>query len=518
MKCASSGSKWEPILGYSRAVRTGNVIAVTGCVGVNADGTYTPSVVHPSNYRVEGFVEGTSVAELATLGVPVVADIGSGLIDANCPWLGGPPPAWLAGEPAARQTLDDGAALVTFSGDKLLGGPQAGIIAGDAELVRACAAHPLARALRPGAHVLLAAAGAWRSPTSTAGRARPRSRSGRWSPTPSTTWRTRAATIVAAAGVGEVGRPARPSPAPAARPAPPSPRSASAFPATTSPRCGRARPPVVARTRDGPTVLDLRTVRPGRRRAPSRRGAAHMRVVATAGHVDHGKSSLVQALTGTNPDRLEEERRRGLTIDLGFAHTTLPNGDGISFVDVPGHVRFLRNMLAGVGGVDACLFVVAATEGWKPQSEEHLRILELVGLRPRRGRAHQGRRGRRRVARHCRSWTSRDPLAGTFLADAPIVRRQRDHRRRARRASATRSTALRRTARRRRPTAAGRGCGSTGCSPPRAAAPSSPARSPAARCSADDQVHAGGRPVRVRAIQSHGDAPRPHRARAIAWR
>ena len=106
-----------------------------------------------------------------------------------------------------------------------------------------------------------------------------------------------------------------------------------------------------------------------------------MRVVATAGHVDHGKSSLVLALTGTDPDRFEEEKRRGLTIDLGFAHATLPSGEEVSFVDVPGHVRFLRNMLAGVGGVDACLFVVAATEGWKPQSEEHLRILELLGLR-----------------------------------------------------------------------------------------------------------------------------------------
>jgi selenocysteine-specific elongation factor len=105
-----------------------------------------------------------------------------------------------------------------------------------------------------------------------------------------------------------------------------------------------------------------------------------LRVVATAGHVDHGKSSLVLALTGTDPDRFEEEKRRGLTIDLGFAHTTLPSGQGISFVDVPGHVRFLRNMLAGVGAVDACLFVVSATEGWKPQSEEHLRILELLAI------------------------------------------------------------------------------------------------------------------------------------------
>lgn len=105
-----------------------------------------------------------------------------------------------------------------------------------------------------------------------------------------------------------------------------------------------------------------------------------MTVIATAGHVDHGKSSLVQSLTGTDPDRLEEEKRRGLTIDLGFAHMVLPSGAELSFIDVPGHVKFLRNMLAGVGGVTACVFVVAATEGWKPQSEEHLRILELLGI------------------------------------------------------------------------------------------------------------------------------------------
>ena len=106
-----------------------------------------------------------------------------------------------------------------------------------------------------------------------------------------------------------------------------------------------------------------------------------MHVVATAGHVDHGKSTLVQALTGTDPDRFAEEKARGLTIDLGFAMTTLPSGVTLSLVDVPGHVRFIKNMLAGVGAVDACLFVVAATEGWKPQSEEHLRILELLGVR-----------------------------------------------------------------------------------------------------------------------------------------
>jgi L-seryl-tRNA(Ser) seleniumtransferase len=112
--------------------------------------------VHPSNFRVEGFVEETSIADLATLDVPVVADIGSGLVDATCPWLPGAPPAWLAGEPAAVQAIADGADLITFSGDKLLGGPQAGIIAGRADLVDQCLRHPLARALRPGGLVLTA--------------------------------------------------------------------------------------------------------------------------------------------------------------------------------------------------------------------------------------------------------------------------------------------------------------------------------------------------------------------------
>ena len=110
--------------------------------------------VHPSNYRVDGFIEETSIADLATLDVPVMADIGSGLLDANVPWLKGAPPAWLHGEPAAVQAIDDGADIITFSGDKLLGGPQAGIIAGRADLIAQCKRHPLARALRPGGLVL----------------------------------------------------------------------------------------------------------------------------------------------------------------------------------------------------------------------------------------------------------------------------------------------------------------------------------------------------------------------------
>ena len=112
--------------------------------------------VHPSNYRVSGFVEDTPVAELATLSVPVAVDIGSGLIDNTCPWLESRAPSWLSNEPAARQTIKDGAAIVMFSGDKLFGGPQCGVIAGRADLIEACAQHPLARALRPGSTTMFA--------------------------------------------------------------------------------------------------------------------------------------------------------------------------------------------------------------------------------------------------------------------------------------------------------------------------------------------------------------------------
>jgi len=105
-----------------------------------------------------------------------------------------------------------------------------------------------------------------------------------------------------------------------------------------------------------------------------------MRVVGTAGHVDHGKSTLVEAITGTHPDRLKEERDREMTIDLGFAWLQLPSGVDIGIVDVPGHRDFIENMLAGVGGIDAALFVVAADEGVMPQTREHLAILNLLQI------------------------------------------------------------------------------------------------------------------------------------------
>jgi len=220
--------------------------------------------VHPSNYRVEGFVEDTSVRELATLGVPVVADIGSGLVDATCPWLPGPPPTWLSGEPAAVQTLADGAALVTFSGDKLFGGPQAGIIAGRADLVERCERHPLARALRPGGLVLAAlqdTALAYldkRAATDIAF----------WAmvATPVSTLRDRADAVVdAIAGSHPTAR----SVAMDALP------GAGSAPGVTMPSYGleiegdllttlrHHEPPVIARSRDDRTMLDLRSVAPG---------------------------------------------------------------------------------------------------------------------------------------------------------------------------------------------------------------------------------------------------------------
>src|SRR6201992_4218741 len=103
-------------------------------------------------------------------------------------------------------------------------------------------------------------------------------------------------------------------------------------------------------------------------------------ILATAGHIDHGKTSLVRALTGVDADRLPEEKRRGLTIDLGFAYTTLPDGHELGFVDVPGHERFLPNMLAGVLSIDRVLLIVAADDGPRPQTLEHLDVLELIGV------------------------------------------------------------------------------------------------------------------------------------------
>ena len=144
-------------------------------------------------------------------------------------------------------------------------------------------------------------------------------------------------------------------------------------------------------------------------------------IIATAGHVDHGKSALVKALTGTDPDRLPEEKKRQITIDLGFAalNLTMPNGDKIhaGIVDVPGHEDFVRNMIAGVGSIDLALFVVAADDGWMPQSEEHLQILNYLGVQRAVIALTKSDLGRIDVVTN----QIRERLSDTVFADSPIV-------------------------------------------------------------------------------------------------
>lgn len=142
-------------------------------------------------------------------------------------------------------------------------------------------------------------------------------------------------------------------------------------------------------------------------------------VIGTAGHVDHGKSTLVQALTGIDPDRLREEKERAMTIDLGFAWLSLPSGRQVSIIDVPGHERFIKNMLAGVGGIDAAVLVIAADEGPMPQTNEHLAILDLLQIK-------RGLIALTKIDLVDDDWRElvteeiREQVQGTVLADAPI--------------------------------------------------------------------------------------------------
>ena len=122
-------------------------------------------------------------------------------------------------------------------------------------------------------------------------------------------------------------------------------------------------------------------------------------IIGTAGHVDHGKTALVRALTGIDTDRLKEEKARGISIDLGFAYLPAPDGNVLGFVDVPGHEKFVHNMLAGAGGIDFVLLVVAADDGVMPQTREHLAIVDLLGIGARDCRDDQGRSRYSRAAR-----------------------------------------------------------------------------------------------------------------------
>ncbi|MDE0605922.1 MAG: L-seryl-tRNA(Sec) selenium transferase [Acidimicrobiaceae bacterium] len=210
--------------------------------------------VHQSNYKIVGFTEAPRTAELATLSRPLVSDIGSGLADSRCSWLPGGPPGWLDNEPAARQTLEAGADLVMFSGDKLFGGPQAGIIAGRADLVAACAAHPLARALRPGSLVLGALQATALAYLNRDGDAIPFWRMASLS---QDELRSRVQEI----GVGVVVDVAS-TPGGGTLPGVEIPSAGVAVEGDQRNRLRNHRRPIIARVVDGRTVIDLRTVHP----------------------------------------------------------------------------------------------------------------------------------------------------------------------------------------------------------------------------------------------------------------
>ncbi len=333
----STGARLREV-GTTNRVRLGDY--------ADAIGPATAAVlkVHPSNFRVEGFTSSVAVRELATLPVPVIADVGSGLLA---------PHPLLPDEPDMASALRAGAAVVDLQRRQAAGRPAGRVVAGRAAFVERLRRHPLARALRVDKLTIAALAASldpqrnpvWQALDADEASLRERctaladalARNGVDAEVVACDWggrrRRRARRGTPRLG-GDVAHCLRG--APARRPA----------------AGDRAR-----RARSLPAGSALR--RGIRRCHAARRGASRcrtltMHVVATAGHVDHGKSTLVRALTGMEPDRWAEERRRGLTIDLGFVWATLPRGGDVSFVDVPGHQRFIANMLAGLGPAPWC--------------------------------------------------------------------------------------------------------------------------------------------------------------------
>jgi L-seryl-tRNA(Ser) seleniumtransferase len=257
-----SGATLREVGTTNRTRRADYERAIDG--GAGGAGASLVLKVHRSNYRITGFTEDVGIAALAGLGVPLVVDLGSGLLDEATPWLPGGPPPWLVGEPGARQALAAGAGLVTFSGDKLLGGPQAGVVAGRADLVEHCARHPLMRALRPGGHVLAAlqdvalaylrrdgaAIPFWRMATVSVDELRRRAEAVTASAGP----HVAVTETVAVTGGGTL-------------PGVEIPSAGVCVDGDHAARLRAGEPPVVARVEQGRTLLDLRTVDPANDKA-----------------------------------------------------------------------------------------------------------------------------------------------------------------------------------------------------------------------------------------------------------
>ncbi len=412
--------------------------------------------VHTSNYRIMGFAEEAELSELVELGrrrgVIVADDLGSGALhDLDA----------YRGEPTVAASLRAGVDVVCFSGDKLLGGPQAGILVGRREIVGRLRKHPVARALRLDKMTLAALEATLRAyqdpelvrrdipvlrsltrtPAETAPLAaalmaaidrrtpggfiteveETSARAGGGSmpltEVPSHAVRMRfpeppipgdvpggsARPAGAAGGPGgstgeetlddrrradrrRLGSGAAPGAGPGDRPGvpgQPAPGRAGARRARSG-GCGRQR--CLGHRPGSPPILGTGDVMAGPPMAEPSAAGGHAAApprpltLGTAGHIDHGKTTLVKALTGRDTDRLKEEKERGISIELGFAELALPSGRHLSVVDVPGHERFVKTMVAGATGIDLFLLVVAADDGVMPQTREHLRIIELLGI------------------------------------------------------------------------------------------------------------------------------------------